>query len=266
MILFDAFVLMTLAASLGVVLAAAPLGCFVVWQRIAYFGDAISHAAILGVGLALTFQFSVLLGVLIIALATAFAISWPGQRLVATDTLLGVIATSSLALGMVLISLSGAPSTAITGYLFGDILGVTLGDVGFIWLAALTIIGTIYLRWSKLLVATASDDLAFASGVDPRREKMLLAIGLALLVAMGIKLVGALLIVAMLIIPAASARGLSHSPEAMVKTACFFGALASVIGLLFSLYADAPMGPSIVVAAMLIFVSVSTITKSRMRS
>jgi zinc transport system permease protein len=240
-------------AGVAVALAAGPLGCFVVWRRMAYFGDATAHAAILGVALALGFSLSVFAGTLAVALLMALVVSTLAARGWAMDTTLGVLAHSALAFGLVAASFIQGVRVDLTAWLFGDILAVNWGDLAVIWAGALGVCALLIWRWDRLLTATLNEDLAYASGVHPGRERLVLVLALALVVAVAIKVVGALLIAAMLIIPAASARAFARSPEAMALGAVALGALSTFAGLLASLHLDTPAGPSIVAAAAVMF-------------
>ena len=251
--MLDDFLLRAVLAGLGVTLAAAPLGCFVVWRRMAYFGDATSHAAILGVALSLALSISVVAGVLAVALALALAVSALSARGHAIDTLLGVMAHSTLAAGLVAVSLIEGVRVDLMAYLFGDILAVGPGDLAVIWTGAALVLALLAARWSALLTATLNPDLAQASGVDPRREQLVLTLAIAVVVALAIKVVGALLISALLIIPAASARPLARTPEGMALAAVAVGAVSVLGGIAISFRADTPTGPTIVCVAAACF-------------
>ena len=251
--MFDDFLLRAALAGVGLSLATGPLGSFVVWRKMAYFGDATSHAAILGVALALALDLPVGLGTLAVALIMAATVATLAARGWAMDTTLGVMAHSALALGLVAVSFVPGARTDLSAYLFGDILAVTRGDLAFIWGGSALVLALLLWRWQRLLTSTLNADLAFASGVNPDRERLILTLALAVVVAVALKVVGALLIAAMLIIPAAAARALSRTPEAMALLAVLFGAGAGVVGLGLSLWQDTPAGPSIVVAAAGIF-------------
>ncbi len=249
--LLDDFVARAVLAGLGVVVAAAPLGCFVVWRRMAYFGDATAHAALLGVTIALATEMPVVVGVMLTSLAMAIAVSAAAGRSHAIDTLLGVAAHGALAAGIVALSFLPGVRVDLIGYLFGDILAVSRADLAVIWAGAGLVAAVLAWRWRPLLLATLSEDLAVADGVDPRRERLVLTLALALLVAVALKVVGALLVTAMLIIPPAAARSLARTPEAMLAGALAVGALAVAAGLAGSWHFDTPAGPSIVLAAVL---------------
>ncbi len=251
--MLDDFLIRAALAGIGLALATGPLGSFVVWRRMAYFGDATSHAAILGVALALAGSLPIGAGTLLVALAMAGTVSTLAAKGWAMDTTLGVLAHGALAFGLVAISFVPQVRTDLSAYLFGDILAVSKGDLAFVWGGALLVLALIGWRWQPLLTATVNEDLAHASGLNPDRERLVLTLALAVVVAVALKVVGALLIAAMLIIPAAAARGLARSPEAMAGLAVAIGVLSSLAGLGLSLWQDTPAGPSIVTAAALIF-------------
>ena len=251
--MLDDFLVRAMLAGLGVALAAAPLGCFVVWRRMAYFGDATSHAALLGVAIALASDLPIMLGVICIALAMALIISSLSERLVTTDALLGVLAHAGLAFGLVAISMVPGQRVDLSAYLFGDILAVSKQDVAIIWGGAVLVLALLFSRWQGLLTATLNPDLATASGGKPALERLILTLALAIMVAVALKVVGALLIAAMLIIPAAAARPLARSPEAMAVVAAGLATLAVLGGLQMSLWMDTPTGPSIVSVAAVFF-------------
>ncbi|TKA95603.1 hypothetical protein FAZ78_15980 [Cereibacter changlensis] len=261
--MFDDFLIRAALAGIGVALAAGPLGAFVVWRRMAYFGDATSHAAILGVALALASDLPVGLGTLAVALLMALTVSTLAARGWAMDTTLGVLAHSALAFGLVAVSFVPGVRTDLSAYLFGDILAVSAADLVFIWGGAALVVALLVWRWSALLTSTLNEDLAHASGLDPDRERLILTLALALTVAVALKVVGALLIAAMLIIPAAAARGLARTPESMAVLAALIGAAATLGGLQLSLLYDTPAGPSIVAAAALAFAASATLGKLR---
>ena len=266
MTFLDDFMIRAALAGLGLALAAAPLGCFVVWRRMAYFGDATAHAAILGVALSLAFSTSIFAGVLWRALAAgghtsegmALTVAALSGRGFAMDTMLGVLAHSALAFGLVAASFLSGIRIDLMAYLFGDILAVMPADLAVIWGGAALVLGLIAWRWSHLLTATLNPDLAFSEGIDPKREQLVLTLALAIVVAVAIKVVGALLITAMLIIPAAAARPFSRTPEGMALVAIGVAGFSVLAGLRASYHFDTPTGPTIVcVVAVLFALSVS---------
>jgi zinc transport system permease protein len=262
-IMLDDFLVRAALAGVGLALATGPLGSFVVWRRMAYFGDATAHAAILGVALALALHLPIGVGTLIVALSMAVLVSTLAAKGWAMDTTLGVLAHAALAFGLVAISFVPGVRADLSTYLFGDILAVSKADLGFIWGGSALVVGLLAWRWQALLTATLNEDLAHASGVNPNRERLVLTLALALVVAVALKIVGALLIAAMLIIPAAAARGLSRTPESMAVLAAVFGGLSCLAGLQMSLWQDTPAGPSIVTAAAVIFACVAVFGRVR---
>lgn len=255
--IIDSFLGRAALAGVGLACAAGPLGCFVLWRRMAYFGDAIAHAAILGVALALAFSTSIFLGVVTVSLVMAVTVFAASGATQSTNTVLGVTAHSSLALGLVAASQLSGARLDLMSYLFGDILSVGRADLLVIWSGALAIVALLAWRWSALLISTLNPDLARASGINPERERLILVLALALVVAVAIKIVGALLISAMLIIPAAAARTIARSPERMAIMAVAFAILAVIAGLGLSLQYDTPAGPTIICAVAAIFIALS---------
>ena len=251
--MFDDFLIRAAFAAVGVAIPAALLGCFVVWQRMAYFGDATAHAAVLGVALALGFGISVFAGVGLIALLMALTIYHLTARGHTVDTVLGVFAHGALALGLVSVALIPGQRIDIEAYLFGDVLTVTKGDLVIIWAGAALIVGVLGYQWQRILTATVSPDLAAAAGHNPRRAQLILTLMLAAIVAVAIKVVGALLITALLIIPAATARVFARTPEQMALVAAGVGALAAVGGLWISVILNTGVGPTVVCTATFAF-------------
>ena len=253
--MLDDFLIRAALAGVGTAIATAPMGCFVVWRRMAYFGDATAHASILGVALALAFSLPVVWGAAMVALLMASVVSSLSGRGVAMDTLLGVMAHSALAFGLVAVSFIDGVRIDLMAYLFGDILAVTKTDLAVIWGGAGVVLVLLAYRWQALLTSTLNPDLAYAAGLNPKREQLVLTLALALVVAVAIKVVGVLLIAALLLIPAAAARPFSRTPEGMAALAMGIGIVAALAGLGVSWEFDTPAGPSIVCTAALIFLA-----------
>ncbi|WP_086000854.1 metal ABC transporter permease [Pseudooceanicola batsensis] len=253
--MFSEFMIRAALAGLGVALAAPWLGVFVVWRRMAYFGDAVAHAAVLGVALSLMLELPVVLGVMGVAVIVALAIAAmeTPRGGIGADSLLGVLSHGALAFGLIAVSFLPGARLNLEAYLFGDILAVSWGDVAVIWGGAAAIVGVIAWRWRALLTSTVNPDLAWSSGMNPDHDRRILTLALALLVALAIKVVGALLITALLIIPAAAARPLSRSPEVMLVAGMGIGAVSALCGLGLSYEFDTPAGPSIVAVAVVAF-------------
>ena len=253
-IMFDDFMVRATLAGIGVTLAAAPLGCFIVWRRMAYFGEATAHSAMLGIALSLAFEFSVFAGAILLALIMASVVTLTQGRSLYFDTLLGVVGHMSLAAGLIIVSFISGVRIDLMAYLIGDILAVSQMDLLLIWAGAVIILSLIIWRWTPLLLVTLNEDLASANGFNPKRESFVLTIALAVVVAVGIKVVGVLLIVAMLIIPAASARSLTSTPEGMAIIASLIGIFSAILGLNSAYVFDTPTGPSIVCVASIVFI------------
>ena len=251
--MLDDFMTRATLAGIGVSLAAAPLGCFVVWRRMAYFGEATAHAAMLGIAISLTFEFSILAGAILVSLIMASSVTILEGRSLFLDTLLGVAGHSSNAAGLVIVSFISGIRIDLMAYLIGDILAVSNMDLLMIWIGVLIIFSLIIWRWSPLLLVTLSEDLASANGYNPKKENFIITLSLAIVVAVGIKVVGVLLIIALLIIPAASARSVASSPESMGIIASLIGVLSSILGLNAAYLFDTPTGPSIVCVSSLFF-------------
>ncbi|MFT6075744.1 MAG: zinc transport system permease protein [Yoonia sp.] len=251
--MLDDFLVRAALAGIGTAIAAGLLGCFVVWRRMAYFGDATAHAAVLGVALALLFGTSITLGVGIVALVMAVLIHGLSGQGAAVDTMLGVLAHGALALGLVAVTLIPGQRIDLDAYLFGDVLSVTRMDLAVIWGGGALVVGVLWWHWSAMLTATLSPDLAYAAGINPRREQLVLTLLLAAVVAVAIKVVGALLITALLIIPAAAARNYASTPERMALLSMAIGALSAIAGLRLAVVFDTTVGPAIICVAAFIF-------------
>lgn len=255
--MLDDFFVRALLAAAGVACVAAPLGCILLWSRTAYFGDTVAHSALLGVALGVMAGLAPGVGVFGIAIAVALLLVVLERNApVASDALLGILSHSSLALGLVVLALSGSAFRQdLMGYLFGDVLAVTTRDLAVIWGGGALCLGVLARIWRPLVAATLHPDLARAEGVAILRLRMCYVVLMAAIVAAGMKVVGVLLIVALALIPAAAARPLSRTPEQMAILAAVLGIAAGGLGLFGSLWLDTPSGPSIVVAALLLFLA-----------
>ena len=252
--MLDDFFIRALLAGIGVALVAGPLGCFIVWRRMAYFGDTIAHASLLGVVFAFVLEINLIIGVFAVAALITLSLVLLGRsKTLPTDALLGILAHSTLALGLVTISLLAWLRVDLAAYLFGDILSVSHGDLAIIYLAGAAILATLILIWRPLLAGTVSHDMAEAEGLHPERARIIFTLLMAAVVAAAMKVVGILLITSLLIIPAATARRFAPTPEWMAVIAAAIGASAVVGGLYGSLAYNTPSGPSIVVTALVLF-------------
>lgn len=252
--MLDDFFVRALLAGLGVAVVAGPLGCFVVWRRMAYFGDTMAHSSLLGVALALLMQLPLLLSVFVVAAAISLLLLLlQRRRALSTDALLGILSHSTLALGLVIVSFMYWVRIDLQAFLFGDILAVTSGDIALIWAGGLLTLALLAWLWRPLLASTISHELAEAEGLHPQRAQLCFMLLMAVVIAIAMKVVGIMLITSLLIIPAAAARRFSRTPEAMAVLAAVMAMLAVSGGLWGSLQWDTPSGPSIVVAALGLF-------------
>jgi len=254
--MLDDFFWRAVIGGVGVALVAGPLGCFIVWRRMAYFGDTMAHAALLGVALAILLDLHMTLGVFAVAALVAFAlILLQKQEALPTDALLGILSHSTLALGLVLVAFMAWVRIDLMSYLFGDLLAVSRLDIAVIWGGGALVLAILAAVWRPLLAATVSAEVAAAEGLKPERARLVFMLLMAGVIAIAMKIVGILLITSLLVIPAATARRFAGAPEAMALIAAASGALAVGLGLTASLEWDTPSGPSVVVAALALFLA-----------
>ena len=253
--MFDDFFTRALIAGVGIAIIAGPLGCLVIWRRLSYFGDTLSHSALLGVTLAYAFSTNITLSVFIISSVVAILlINLQKRTKLAGDSLLGLLAHSTLAIGLVLIGFLSSIRFDLMGLLFGDILAVTTEDIALVWIGGIIILGVLYFIWKSLFSATVNYDLAAAEGMRPEISNLIFTLLLAGVIALSIKMIGALLITGLLLIPAAIARNLSNSPKQMIIISVLAGIASVVLGLFTSLELNTSSGPSIVVVSLALFI------------
>ncbi len=256
------FMWLALAGGLCVTLMAGPLGAFVVWRKMAYFGDTLAHGALLGIALSFFIKlnpFYTLLGTcVVIALVLAFL---QRAQSLASDTVLGILSHGALAAGLVCISFIQDARVDLMAFLFGDLLTITTTDIGIFLVVDILVLGVMAWLWKPLLLATIDEALARAEGVNTERIKLILLVLMAVVVAIAMRVVGVLLITALFIIPAAAARPLSRNPEPMVLIAIALGMVSVVVGLTASYFWDIPTGPSIVLGALILFVMTHAVAR-----
>ncbi|MDR6901692.1 MULTISPECIES: zinc ABC transporter permease subunit ZnuB [Rhizobium] len=253
--MFDDFFLRAVVAGVGLALTTGPLGCFIIWRRMAYFGDTISHSALLGVALSLLFQLNLTLSVFAVAALVSILLLFLQRRqALSADALLGILSHATLAIGLVIVAFMSWVRIDLIAFLFGDILAVTQSDIAVIWGGGIFVLAAIAWLWRPLLASTVNPELAEAEGLRPERARLFFMLLMAVVIAIAMKIVGILLITALLIIPAATARRFAATPETMAIFASLLGAIAVVGGLFGSLRYDTPSGPSIVVAALILFI------------
>ncbi|AWX15099.1 zinc ABC transporter permease [Mergibacter septicus] len=234
-------------------LITAPLGAFVVWRKMSYFGDTLSHSAILGVALGVIFKLNPYVAILALVIVLALVLVWlEGHTRFAVDTILGIIAHTSLSLGVVVIGFLDVRVDLIN-YLFGDLLSISYTDLYLIAGGVTVVLSLLLLSWKALLSTTISPELAQVEGINVKKTRLILMLLTAVTIALSMKFVGALIITALLIIPSATARRFARSPESMVIFAIGFSMIAISLGLTLSAYYDTPAGPSVVIASSFLF-------------
>lgn len=253
--MLDDFFIRALIAGIGVALIAGPLGCFIVWRRLSYFGDTLAHAALLGVALAFLLQINITFTVFLVSATVAVLLLLLQKKAsLSSDALLGLLSHSALALGLVVLAFMSSVRIDLMGLLFGDILSVSKADIATIYGGGLAVLMVLFVIWKQLFAATVSSELAEAEGMRPDIANIAFMLLMAMVIAIAMKIVGVLLITALLIVPAATARRFASGPEQMAVLSALIGAVAVVGGLSGSLRWDTPSGPSIVVAALALFI------------
>ncbi len=250
--MFDILLLITIAG-VGIAILASIMGCFVVWNNMAYFSDSLAHSTLFGVALGLLLHIdmaSVVIAVSIVFALLLFALGQ--QKALAFDTILGVLAYTFLALGVISLSLFGT-MVDLHSYLFGDILAISLEDIYRIYALLIVVVVGMKIFWQQLVLMVINPSIAKVEGVPVMGLQLGFAILLAILVAMSVELVGALLIGALLIIPTSSARLLSRSPLQMMGIGIGLSIVAMILGVYASFVWDTPTGPMIVAMNAVLF-------------
>lgn len=249
-LLHEDFTRRAVLGGLGVAVAAGSLGCFVVWRRIAYYGDAMSHSALLGIAAGLALGSNLMLSVAVVSVVLSLGLSvLVKARPLAPDAVLGVFSHVALSLGMIALTLMGNVRLDLHGWLFGDLLALADADVWGIWAAALLVGVALLWLWRPLLAATVNRELALVEGLPVRLAEAVFMVLLAVTVAASLKVVGAVLTTALLVAPPAAARGMAREPEQMILWSVLVGAVSVVGGVLASLLWDLPVGPAVVAVA-----------------
>ena len=259
-----------LIAQLVLAVIAGPVGCLIVWRRMAYFGDAIAHSALLGVAVGLFIGFAPNIGVAMISAFFAVLLVYlQHRRKLSIDTLLGILAHGALALGLLLIFWSSVetghgvhneakhkidPHQLLETYLLGSLENISMHQNISLIIGAIVIGVILKLIWEPLILMTLNMDLARAEGVPTLRLQYIMMGIMTSLVVMGMQITGVLFISSLLIIPAAAARQISTTPEKMIIWAIIFAFSGVSIGYLSSKLADLPPGPAIISTLTTIFI------------
>ncbi|MBC92318.1 MAG: hypothetical protein CMM38_09330 [Rhodospirillaceae bacterium] len=264
--MLDDFFLRAIIAGICVALIAGPLGCFVIWRRLSYFGDTLSHASLLGVAVAILLETNFTFSIFVVSGAVSlFLIYLRVKTSLPSDALLGLLAHSVLAVGIVVLGFMTWVRIDLLSLLFGDILAVSVTDIWLIFFGGILVLLTLAAIWRPLFADTVSPDLAEAEGMRPKLVRIIFTLMLALVISVSIKIVGVLLITGLLIIPAAAARNLASGPIQMAFISMITGSIAVVCGLFSSLTWDTSSGPSIVVTALVLFI-LTLLPLNRIRS
>lgn len=266
-------------AAICLSLMTAPLGCFVVWKRMAYFGDAISHSGLLGVAIATSLHLPNQIGALLTCISFAFLLIYARKiTFLANDTLLGILAHGSLSIGLIYISLTehleegheehtdhDSHGHEITEILFGSLDSITTIDLVILAVGALISFAVIKLIWKQAVLASINEELATAEGIKTKRIEWIITALMAFTVAICVHFVGVLLVTALLIIPPATARLLSNSPNSMLVASIIIGVATSLLGIVFAETIHAPVAASIVFVTVIAFVLVSIFFKLKQK-
>ncbi|MCB1521355.1 MAG: metal ABC transporter permease [Hyphomicrobiaceae bacterium] len=264
--MIEPFFLRALAAAIGLALVAAPLGALVVWQRMAYFGETMAQASLLGVAMSLALGQNLTLSVLVTAiLAACVILLLSEQKVLPLDSILGLLHHGSLAAGVIATAMLAGPSVDLMGYLFGDIFAVSYHDLLWVYGGGAVVLATLWYIWPQMLRIAVNEELALAEGVPSRTIKAVFMLLLAAVIAIAIKILGILLVIAFLIVPAAAARPLAATPERMVLLTALVAIIGAVAGLFFSAATDAPGGPAIVLV-LAVMALASLVLAARVRS
>ena len=253
--MFDDFFIRALVAGIGVAFVTGPLGCFIIWRRLSYFGDTLAHSALLGVVIAYALSFNIILSVFVISGVISLSLLYLQKKtFLPNDALLGLLAHSVLAVGLVLLGILSFIRIDLMGLLFGDILSVNVNDLLIIWIGGCVVLVLLILIWRPLFAGTVNLELAKAEGLNPEIANTIFTLLIAAVIAISIKIVGILLITGLLIIPASASRNLSSTPIQMAIIASIIGVISVILGLYSSLTWNSSTGPTILSISLLIFI------------
>ena len=253
--MFDDFIVRAFAAGIGLAFITGPLGCFIVWRRLSYFGDTIAHSALLGVVIAYALDFNLIIAVFVVSCLLALSLLFLQRRTnLPDDALLGLLAHSVLAIGLVLLGILSFIRIDLMGLLFGDILSVNVTDLLFVWIGGSIVLIVLILIWRPLFAGTVNLELAKAEGLNPDLANAIFTLLIASVIAISIKIVGILLITGLLIIPASASRNLSSTPVQMAIISSIIGVASVVLGIQTSMIWNTPTGPTILTNTLGVFI------------
>ena len=253
--MFDDFIVRAFAAGIGLAFITGPLGCFIVWRRLSYFGDTIAHSALLGVVISYALDFNLIIAVFVVSCLLALSLLFLQRRTnLPDDALLGLLAHSVLAIGLVLLGILSFIRIDLMGLLFGDILSVNVTDLLFVWIGGSIVLIVLILIWRPLFAGTVNLELAKAEGLNPDLANAIFTLLIASVIAISIKIVGILLITGLLIIPASASRNLSSTPIQMAIISSIIGVASVVLGIQTSMIWNTPTGPTILTITLGVFI------------
>ena len=253
--MFDDFIVRAFAAGIGLAFITGPLGCFIVWRRLSYFGDTIAHSALLGVVIAYALDFNLIIAVFVVSCILALSLLFLQRRTnLPDDALLGLLAHSVLAIGLVLLGILSFIRIDLMGLLFGDILSVNVTDLLFVWIGGGIVLIVLIFIWRPLFAGTVNLELAKAEGLNPDLANAIFTLLIASVIAISIKIVGILLITGLLIIPASASRNLSSTPIQMAIISSIIGVASVVLGIQTSMIWNTPTGPTILTITLGVFI------------
>ena len=252
--MFEDFLFRAFFAGIGLAIITGPLGCFIVWRRLSYFGDTLSHSALLGVVIGYALNFNIILSVFVISSLISLSLLYLQKKTnLPNDALLGLLAHSVLAVGLVTLGLLSFIRIDLMGLLFGDILSVNFNDILIVWIGGAIVLFLLIIIWRPLFAGTVNLELAKAEGLRPEFANAIFTLLIAAVIAISIKIVGILLITGLLIIPASISRNLSTTPIQMAIIASIVGVMSVILGLYSSIIWNTSTGPTILSVALIIF-------------
>lgn len=261
--MLDDLLLRSLLAGILMVAVAAPMGCLMVWQRLSFLADTLGHASILGVALGLMLAVDTLWGVLgvIVLLIVLIRYYMGDQGHTMSESLLAIIAYTGLAGGVILLGMTGSANISLQALLFGDLLATSTTDLLFISIITVVLAVLLWQYWHDWVAISINSEIARAEGIPTARLQSLFYLMVALLIAVMMKIMGVLLIGAMLVIPVNAARLVGKSPEQMLFFSWMFGVLSLLSGFIWSWHIDVQTGPAIVVLASAWLILTFTVKK-----
>lgn len=243
------FFINSLIAVITISLVTGALGSFMIWQRLSYLGDSLSHSSLLGIALALMFKVSLPISIMLIAIMFAILLSLNFNKLYSADTILNIVTNVVLSLSLILMSFLPSSNNSIVDSLFGDILTLNCSDIMLVLLTSIVVTLIVVFRWNHWLMISINQDFAMVEKININLVRLEFLVTLAIFIAISAQLIGILLIAAFLLIPAASARLISKTPMQMVLIATVFSLISGISGLILSAGFDLLTGPAIILAS-----------------